>query len=220
MAEKEGRRWPPRPAFLVALVLSLSITLGSLLFIVWRLANPGFSEGPVAQVDSDSWFDGATQFDPPRQLSDFTLLGTDGEPLGLADLKGRATLLVFGYTRCPDYCPLTLKDFTRVKAALGEGAEAVNFLMVSVDGEVDQPLRLRDWLATFDPTFLGMTGAREEVRRIGEEFGLYLANSSQQGLLDHSTSSFLIDGEGRLRTSFTVGTSPAVIADYVTQLSS
>ena len=71
-------------------------------------------------------FDGATQVDPPRQLSDFTLLGTDGEPLGLNDLKGRATLLVFGYTRCPDYCPLTLKDFTRVKAALGESAGDVN----------------------------------------------------------------------------------------------
>ena len=84
--------------------------------------------------------------------------------------------------------------------------------MVSVDGEVDQPLRLRDWLATFDPTILGMTGAREEVRRIGEEFGLYLANGSQPGLLDHSTSSFLIDRDGRLRTTFTVGTSPTVIA--------
>lgn len=218
MAERERGRRLPRPALLVALVLSLSITLGSLLFIVWRLANPSFSEGQVAQVDSGSWFDGATPFDPPRQLTDFTLLGTDGVPLGLADLKGRATLLVFGYTRCPDYCPLTLKDFTRVKAALGDSAADVNFLMVSVDGEVDQPLRLRDWLATFDTTFLGMTGAREEVRRIGEEFGLYLANSSQQGLLDHSTSSFLIDREGRLRTSFTVGTSPDVIVDYVQQV--
>ncbi len=218
MTERERGSRLPRPVLLVALVVSLSITLGSLLFIVWRLANPSFSEGPVAQVDSGSWFDGATQMDPPRQLTDFTLLGTDGKPLGLADLKGRATLLVFGYTRCPDYCPLTLKDFTRVKAALGDSADDVNFLMVSVDGEVDQPLRLRDWLATFDATFLGMTGAREEVRRIGEEFGLYLANSSQQGLLDHSTSSFLLDREGRLRTTFTVGTSPAVIVGYVEQV--
>ena len=217
MADRQGGRRPLRPAFLVALVLSLSITLGSLFFILWRLTRPSFSEGPAAQVDSGSWFDGATQVDPPRQLSDFTLLGTDGEPLGLNDLKGRATLLVFGYTRCPDYCPLTLKDFTRVKAALGESAGDVNLVMVSVDGEVDQPLRLRDWLATFDPTILGMTGAREEVRRIGEEFGLYLANSSQPGLLDHSTSSFLIDRDGRLRTTFTVGTSPTVIADYVQQ---
>ncbi|MCY3718389.1 MAG: SCO family protein [Anaerolineaceae bacterium] len=218
MADREGGRRPLRPAFVVALVLSLSITLGSLLFIVWRLANPSFSEGPVAQVDSGSWFDGATHVDPPRPLSDFTLLGTDGRPLGLADLKGRATLLVFGYTRCPDYCPLTLKDFTRVKAALGDSAKDVNLVMVSVDGEVDQPLRLRDWLATFDPTILGMTGAREEVRRVGEEFGLYLATSSQPGLLDHSTSSFLIDRDGRLRTTFTVGTSPAVIVDYVQQV--
>ncbi len=218
MADRRGGRRALRPALLVALVVSLSITLGSLLFIAWRLANPSFSQGPVAQVDSGSWFDGATQVDPPRQLSDFTLLGTDGKATGLADLKGRATLLVFGYTRCPDYCPLTLKDFTRVKEALDERAVGVNFVMVSVDGEVDQPLRLRDWLASFDPAFLGMTGAREEVRRIGGEFGLYLANSSQQGLLDHSTSSFLIDQDGRLRTTFTVGTSPAVIADYVSDL--
>jgi len=218
MSARDAARRPLRPALLVALVLSLSITLGSLLFVVWRLTNPPAAGGSAALVDGDSWFDGATLVEPPRALQPFTLAGTDGRPLGLADLAGKALLLVFGYTRCPDYCPQTLADFTRVKAALGERADELHFVMISVDGEVDQPLRLRDWLANFDPDFLGMTGAREEVRRLGADFGLYLGASERPGLLDHSTSSFLIDREGQLRTIFTVGTAPEVIADYVGRL--
>ena len=218
MTEEGGVRRPMRPALLAALVVSLSITFGSLLFIVWRLANPPATGGTAALVDSASWFDGATVIEPPRTLADFTLAGNDGLPLGLGDLAGKATLLVFGYTRCPDYCPLTLADFTQVKAALGELASDVHFVLVSVDGEVDQPLLMRNWLAKFDPEFLGMTGAREEVRRIGTDFGLYMGASDRSGLLDHSTSSFLIDRVGRLRTMFTVGTAPEVIADYVVEL--
>lgn len=218
MTEEGGARRRMRPALLAALVLSLSITTGSLLFVVWRLATPAETRGAAALVDADSWFDGATVIEPPRRLANFTLAGKDGNPLSLDDLRDKATLLVFGYTRCPDYCPQTLADFTRVKAALGERSGDVNFVMVSVDGEVDQPLQLRDWLANFDPDFLGMTGAREEVRRIGADFGLYLGAGSQPGLLDHSTSSFLIDRERRLRTMFTVGTGPDVIADYVGEL--
>ena len=119
----EGRaRRPLRPALLAALIISLSITIGSLLFIVWRIASPPATVGINAFVDSDSWFDGATIIEPPRTLTTFTLAGNDGLPLSLGDLAGKATLLVFGYTRCPDYCPLTLADFTLVKAALGARA--------------------------------------------------------------------------------------------------
>ena len=218
MTEEGRTRRPLRPALLAALVVSLSISIGSLLFIVWRLANPPVTGSSVALVDSASWFDGATVIEPPRALTNFTLAGNDGLPLGLGDLAGKATLLVFGYTRCPDYCPLTMADFTRVKDTLGTRAADVHFVMVSVDGEVDQPLLMRNWLAKFDPEFLGMTGAREEVRRIGSDFGLYLGASDRPELLDHSTSSFLIDREGRLRTMFTVGTAPDVIANYVVEL--
>lgn len=218
MTGRGGARRPLRPALMIALVLSLSITIGSLLFIVWRLANPTHGRGPVALVDSASWFDGATRVEPARQLTDFTLTGVDGRPLSLGDLAGKVTLLVFGYTSCPDYCPLTMADFREAKNALGERAEDVNFLLVSVDGEVDQPSRMREWLATFDPAFLGMTGPREEVRRIGEQFGLYLGKGAHAGMIDHTTSSFLIDRDGRLRVEFTFGTEPDVIADYVAEL--
>lgn len=226
MAGRGGARRPSRPVLMAALVLSLSITIGSLLFIVWRLANPTHGRGPAALVDSASWFDGATRVEPARPLADFTLTGIDGRPLGLADLAGKVTLLVFGYTSCPDYCPLTMADFREAKNALGERAQDVNFLLVSVDGEVDTPARMREWLATFDAGFLGMTGSREQVRRIGEQFGLYLGMPAQVGeqtgahtaLIDHSTSSFLIDRDGRLRVEFTFGTEPDVIADYVAEL--
>ena len=226
MTGKSGARRPLRPALMVALVLSLSITIGSLLFIVWRLANPAHGRGPAALVASDSWFDGATRVEPARQLADFTLTGLDGRPLSLADLAGKATLLVFGYTSCPDYCPFTLADFVETKAALGERAKDLHFVLVSVDGEVDTPARMREWLASFDADFLGMTGAREEVRRIGEQFGLYLGAGDRAAihagadtaLIEHTTSGFLIDRDGRLRVEFTFGTEPEVIAAYVDEL--
>ena len=62
--------------------------------------------------------------DPPRQLDDFTLAGNDGNPLQLSDLYSKVTLVYFGYTTCPDFCPITLGDFKQVKTLLGEKAEA------------------------------------------------------------------------------------------------
>lgn len=206
----------PRLLLLAALIVSLSITAGSLFFIIYRLSlMPGVNTGP-AVVASGNVFNGATEIDPPRPLDDFTLAGNDGNPLSLSDLAGKVTLIYFGYTNCPDYCPATLGDFQRIKTLLTNQAGEVNFLMISVDGSRDNPVRMREYLGAFDPDFLGMTGAEQEVERIGADFGLYFEEQDGQvHTVDHTASVFLVDQQSNLRTVFTHGTEPIIIAETI-----
>lgn len=220
-AEKPPQSTPPRPLLIGALILSLVITAGAVFFIFYRLTSQPTADGGAAIVDSESYFDGGTMIDPPRELSDFTLIGTDGQPLSLSDLRGKVTLLFFGYTHCPDVCPLTMGEYKRIKAALGDQADEVNFLMISVDGERDTPEHLNRYIGSFDEDFLGMTGTEDDLKRIGTDYGLFFQANTEEGenyTVDHTASMFMVDQEGYLRTIFTFGTEPDVITGYVQDL--
>lgn len=220
MSSETQPRKSPRLLLLVVLILSLSITIGSVFFIIYRLATQTTDTG-AAVIDPDNYFDGSTAVDPPRQLSDFTLTGNDGKPLSLSDLQGKVTLLSFGYTNCPDVCPQTMGDFERVKEKLGAQADEVNFLLISVDGVRDTPEVMQRYMSAFDPAFLGMTGTEDDLKRIGGDYGLYFrANPEKDGAytVDHTAGIFMIDREGFLRTIFTFGTEPDVITGHVQEL--
>jgi protein SCO1/2 len=219
-SETQQPRKSPRLLMTAALVLSLSITLGSIFFIIYRMTTQTTDTG-AAVIDPDNYFDGSTTIDPPRQLSDFTLTGKDGQPLSLSDLRGKVTLLAFGYTNCPDVCPVTMGDFERIKTMLDADAADVNFLLVSVDGIRDTPDVMQRYINAFDPDFLGMTGTADDLRRIGGDYGLYFrANAEQNGnyTVDHTSGIFMIDREGFLRTIFVYGTEPDVVTGYVREL--
>jgi protein SCO1/2 len=210
----------PRRLLIVAALISLLITAAALFFVFSRLTNTLTDTGS-AIVDSENYFDGGTVIDPPRKLSDFTLTGNDGQPLSLSDLSGKVTLLYFGYTHCPDVCPITLGDYKQIKAALGAAADQVNFLMISVDGVRDTPEHMQRYLGAFDPAFLGMTGREDDLKRIGVDFGLYFRANTEQGenyTVDHTASIFMVDQDGFLRTIFAFGTEPDVITEYVREL--
>ena len=220
-SESQPTRKSPNLLLIGALIISLSITLGSIFFIIYRLANPPTADTGAAVVDAAAYFDGSTAVDPPRQISDFTLTGNDGQPLSFSELHGKVTLLYFGYTHCPDICPMTLSDFQQVKTALGEQAEQVNFVMISVDGARDTPEQMQRYLSGFDPEFVGMTGSADELQGISDDFGLYFHANTDQGehyTVDHTGSIFMIDEAGLLRTIFTFGTEPDVISEHVQDL--
>jgi protein SCO1/2 len=205
----------PSPLLIAALVAGV-VVVALLLFLVFnRLVNAPADTG-AALVDPANAFDGGTRIDPPRPLGDFTLTSHTGDPLSLSDLKGKPTLLYFGYTGCPDVCPMTLGDYVRVKSALGDQADSVNFVMVSVDAKRDTPARLARYLGGFDPAFIGMTGDELTLRRIGVDYGLYFEihddGQTENYLVDHTASMFLIDPEMRLVTIYAFGTEPSVIA--------
>jgi protein SCO1/2 len=152
-----------------------------------------------------------TPIDPPVALSDFTLPSSLGRDVSLSELRGKPTLLFFGYTFCPDVCPTTLAEFKRVKDQLGDDGDKVNYVFISVDPERDTPEVLARYVGAFDPAFVGLQGDEATLRRIGKEYGLFYQKSRVEGtsasyLVDHTAASFLIDRDGQLRVVFGYGT--------------
>ncbi|RMH22422.1 MAG: SCO family protein [Gemmatimonadetes bacterium] len=109
---------------------------------------------------------------PERPAPAFTLTAHSGERVRLDDFRGRGVVLFFGYTHCPDVCPLTLAHLTRGLADLGEGAGDVQVLFVTVDPARDTPDRLAEYLASFDPRIVGLTGSPAEVERVLSAYGV------------------------------------------------
>lgn len=208
------RRAPSTP--LIAALVVIVVITGALLFLVFNQLTNTATDTGAALVDPANAFDGGTRIDPPRPLGDFTLTSHTGEPLSLSDLKGKPTLLYFGYTFCPDVCPMTLGDYVRVKAALGDRGADVNYVMVSVDAKRDTPARLARYLGGFDPAFIGLTGDELTLRRIGVDYGLFFEihddGQTENYLVDHTASIFLVDPEMRLSTIYAFSTEPDVIA--------
>lgn len=164
-----------------------------------------------------------TIIDPPRALQDFTLLDDDNTPLSRSDLEGKYVLMVFGYTHCPDVCPANLLEFRRIKRDLGDLAENVTFLFISVDGERDTPELLNLYLQRYDPEFIGMSGTQEELDRIADDYGLeysYVnAENSRAGYtVIHTASRFLIDPQGQLIRLYSFTTDATAITEDLISL--
>lgn len=160
---------------------------------------------------------------PPRPAADFVLTTQDGRGLRLSDLRGKIVLLFFGYTTCPDVCPTTLAKFREVQRALGAEAARVRFVFVTVDPERDAPARLKAYVETFSPTFIGLTGERTALAKVWEDYGLYVARQATQGsavgyLMIHSSSSYLVDQAGALRLVYPVEATAEDIAADIRQL--
>lgn len=150
-------------------------------------------------------------FDPPRQLTDFSLPSTQGHDFRLSDNRGKAILIYFGYMACPDVCPTSNVELKKVYEELGSLAEQVKVVFVTVDPERDDLERMGLYLKLFHPDFIGLRGEPEMLQPIMQEFGVrverhQLGESAMGYLLDHTASIFLIDAEGRLLEQFLYGT--------------
>jgi len=134
---------------------------------------------------------------------ELALTGHDGKPRTLADFRGKAVVLFFGYTHCPDICPTTLADMAGVMKQLGNDAARVQVLFVTVDPERDTPQVLSQYVPAFDPGFLGLYGDLAATQRAAKEFRIFYekhAGSTPSAYtVDHSAQSYVIDPQGRLR---------------------
>ena len=130
------------------------------------------------------------------ELADHT-----GKPRRLEDWRGKAVVLVFGFTQCPDVCPTTLADVALALKELGPDAERVQVLMVSVDPERDTPQVLGKYVTVFDPRFVALRGDLEATRKVAQDFKVYFEKRKQgeSYTVDHSAQSYVIDPQGRLR---------------------
>jgi protein SCO1 len=132
-----------------------------------------------------------------------TLALTDhhGKPRTLQDFRGKAVVVFFGFTQCPDFCPTTLGELSQSINQLGPDAERVQVLFVTLDPERDGPKQLAQYVSAFDPRFLGLYGSLEATRAAAKEFKVYFEKrkSGDSYTVDHSAQSYVIDPQGRLR---------------------
>ena len=120
----------------------------------------------------------------------FKLIGTDGQEVTEAAMKGKYSLFFFGFTFCPDACPTALNTFSLVLTKLGADADKIQPVFVSIDPARDTPKVLKDYLASFDPRIMGLTGTPEEVAETAKAFRVYYAKQGDGEfyLMDHSTA--------------------------------
>jgi protein SCO1 len=172
--------------------------------ILWLLAGALALTGAILMVVSlaQSPPYHGTLLEPAGAPADFTLHSRDG-PVGLADVRGNVVAMYFGYTFCPDHCPLTMSHLARAVARLGESAARVRVVMVSVDPERDTPEIISEYARGFDPRFIGLSGTPDEIAAVAKRYGIFYAKrqveSGAQYLVDHTVSILVLDKEGRLR---------------------
>lgn len=137
----------------------------------------------------------------PKPLGPFSVIDHENNPFTLADLHGKWSLFFFGFTHCPDICPVTLAVMDKARGRL-EPAGDVQFIFVTVDPDRDTSGRMAQYLASFNPEFIGLGGSEEQVAGLTGQIGLpYFIDKTENEenyLVDHGASLFLVDPLGRL----------------------
>jgi len=153
---------------------------------------------------------------------EFALVDHNGQPRTLADFRGKAVVLFFGYTQCPDVCPTTLAELAEAMRRLGPDAARVQVLFVTVDPERDTPQLLKQYVPAFDPSFLGLTGDPAAIERTAKEFKIIYrkqpGTTPGSYTMDHSAGTFVYDPQGRLRVYVGYGQGPDVFAHDILEL--
>ena len=129
------------------------------------------------------------------------LSDTQGRPRHLDDFRGKAVVLFFGFTHCPDVCPTTLADVAMALKPLGPDADRVQVLFVTLDPERDSGKTLTDYVGAFDPRFIALRGDEAATQRAAKEFKIFYEKRKQgeSYTIDHSALVYVIDPQGRLR---------------------
>jgi protein SCO1 len=133
--------------------------------------------------------------------ADFHLTDHNGKPRSLGDFRGKVVVLFFGYTHCPDICPTKLADLAQTMRFLGKDAERVQVLFVTLDPERDTRELLAKFVPAFDASFLALYGDAQATAEVAKNFKVdYHKHPTQFGYtLDHSTFSYLLDAQGKMR---------------------
>lgn len=153
-----------------------------------------------------------TLFEPGRTPPDVPMESTRGGEMRLSDLRGKYVVLFFGYTHCPDVCPTTMLKLRNMMAQLSpEEAAQVQVVFVSVDPEHDTIERLRGYVESYNPSFIGLRGTPDALAQLATPLGIYYADQSQGEtvLFDHTASVLLIDPDGNLKVLW----APTLTAD-------
>ena len=146
-------------------------------------------------------------FNPAREAPDFAVRGSDGAPLSLSRYRGKVVVLGFGYTSCPNVCPVTLAVLAQAHRKLGPSGTQVQVIYLTVDPERDSAERLKQYLAAFDPTFVGGTGTTAQMAAVRTSYGVTAekVGTGSDYAVAHSSFIYLITRDGKLRALMPFG---------------
>jgi protein SCO1 len=175
------------------------------ILLLWLLlasaaASTSASAGAAARLKAGA-------FDPPSMAPEFSLRGSDDSEVTLARYRGKVVLMAFGYSSCAAVCPITLATLAEARSSLGEAADAVQVIYVTVDPERDDAVRMKDFLAAFDPSFVGATGKPDALAAVRQKYGVTAVKhgTGDDYVMDHTSSVYLIDRAGKLRALMPYG---------------
>ena len=179
------------PRFLVP---ALAAGFGLLaLFVALYLAMPGGRMRTAASVGGP-----------------FALVAQDGRRVADAEFRGMPMLVFFGYTHCPDVCPATMSDLSLVMAKLDPKAR-LGAIFITVDPERDTPAALKDYMSSFDPRILALSGTRAELEPVWKAYRVYakkIPGKDGDYAMDHTALVYLMDKQGNFAGSFNLSQSP------------
>lgn len=152
-------------------------------------------------------YDRVSVISQSRTISDATLVDVNGMPFSLSSLRGRVMLAFFGFTNCPDVCPMAMGTLTALDRSGRIDSDDVAIVMISVDGERDTPDVMKEFLSAFSENIIGLTGNPQIVKPIAREFRAAFYKGSTTGdtgkySVSHSPQVFVIDPSGNLRAEF------------------
>ncbi|MGH6716705.1 MAG: SCO family protein [Bradyrhizobium sp.] len=142
----------------------------------------------------------------------FKLTDQNGQIVTEQSLKGRPSLVFFGYTHCPDVCPTTLYELSQMLHAMGSDADRVNVYFISVDPERDTMPVMKDYVSSFDPHIKGLTGSPKAVAKMMAEYRVYAKKVPIKGggySMDHTALVYLMDRNGKFVAPFNLNRKPA-----------
>ncbi|MBR0750249.1 SCO family protein [Bradyrhizobium japonicum] len=176
----------------IATAFAASLVVG-LLIVFWAM-------GGVSKVAQPAAIGG------PFQLTD-----QHGKAVTDKNLKGKPTLIFFGYTHCPDVCPTSLFEISEVLRAMGKDADRVNAVFISVDPERDTPATMKDYLSSFDPHLEGLSGDPAETAKVITSYRVYakkVPTKDGDYTMDHTALIYLMDRDGRFVSPFNMKRTP------------
>lgn len=145
-----------------------------------------------------------------------------GQPRSLADFKGKLVFLFFGYTQCPDVCPTTMAELAAVRKKLGADGDQIQGVFVTVDPERDTPQVLKAYLGAMDPSFVGLTGTRQQIDAATQEFKVFYqkvpGKAEGSYTIDHTAGAFVFDRDGQVRLFVRYGMGAEPLAADLKQL--
>ena len=191
------------PRIIVAIAATLIVLTGAFAFYSIYLLSQGKGPGGVVT-------DSAISVGGP-----FALVDNTGRNVTEADYAGRAHLIFFGFTSCPDICPTKLSEATLVLNELGYHASRLDVLFISVDPERDTPDVLSAYVSNFHPQITGLTGTPDEIARVAREFRAFYRKVPLDGgdyTIDHSTVVYLFDRDNAFVGPVSLDRDPAEVA--------